>query len=529
MEYWAKAPLRRDQILLFAPTLDHSISDDHPVRLLDEILRAQDWSAWEVTYDGTRGRPPIPPWVVGGVILSGLMRGIRSSRVLEYLCGHNIDYLWLVEGRTIDHTTISEFRRRHHKPLKALFCQVGKLALRMGLVRLVEVALDGTRVKANASRHQTWTAEGVAAALKELETVFEQAMAETERADAAREGTVAGEEGCACLPPELATAQDRQAKLQELLEELRAADEARGKKGTDPQKSPAQLPKADPQSHVMPNKEGGYAPNYTPLAAVDGHQGLIVDPEVIAEPCEDGQTLATVDRIEENFGQKPKALLADAAHGTGPNLMGMEERGVEFYSPVESPAPEEGNPAKRDDPRQPVAETEWAKLPRNQQQRLAKSCFVYDQQGDCYYCPLGRVLKYEETKKDQRSGGTVEMRVYRCKGSEGCPLAWACRDPRAKQGRSIRRDQYEALRERMAHKLKSPQGKATYARRMHTAETPFGHIKSVMGVRQFLLRGLQKVRTEWLWVCTAYNLKKILAAIGALRAELAKMAVGAAG
>ena len=69
MEYWAKALLRRDQILLFAPTLDHSISDDHPVRLLDEILRAQDWSAGEVTYDGTRGRPPIPPWVVGGVIL----------------------------------------------------------------------------------------------------------------------------------------------------------------------------------------------------------------------------------------------------------------------------------------------------------------------------------------------------------------------------------------------------------------------------------------------------------------------------
>jgi len=69
MDYWAKAPLRRDQILLFSPTLDDSISDDHPVRLLDEILRAQDWSAWERHYDGRRGQPPIPPWVMAGVIL----------------------------------------------------------------------------------------------------------------------------------------------------------------------------------------------------------------------------------------------------------------------------------------------------------------------------------------------------------------------------------------------------------------------------------------------------------------------------
>ena len=77
--------------------------------------------------------------------------------------------------------------------------------------------------------------------------------------------------------------------------------------------------------------------------------------------------------------------------------------------------------------------------------------------------------------------------------------------------------------------MKSPQGKATYARRMHAAETPFGHIKWAMGVRQFLLRGVEKVRIEWLWVCTAYNLKKLLAVIGKLRAELASEAAEAAG
>ena len=149
MEYWDKASLRRDQILLFAPTLDESVSEDHAVRLLDEILRGRDWSVWEVEYDGTRGRPPIPPWVLAGVILYGLMRGLRSSRMLEYLCGHNIDYIWLVEGRTIDYSTICKFRTRFRKPLKDLFRQVVKVGMRMGLMTLLKVAFDGTRVKAN--------------------------------------------------------------------------------------------------------------------------------------------------------------------------------------------------------------------------------------------------------------------------------------------------------------------------------------------------------------------------------------------
>ncbi len=166
MEYWAKPRMARDQIVLFSPTLDASISDDHPVRLLDEILKGLDWSAWEAEYDGQKGQPPIPPWVMAGVILYGLMRGIRSSRMLEYLCGHNVDFMWLAEGRVIDHTTLCKFRTRFRGPLKELFRQLGKLSLQMGLIRLVEVAFDGTRVKANASRLRTWTAERLEAALK---------------------------------------------------------------------------------------------------------------------------------------------------------------------------------------------------------------------------------------------------------------------------------------------------------------------------------------------------------------------------
>jgi transposase len=513
--------MARDQFVLFSPTLDSSISDDHPVRLLDELLQGLDWSAWEAEYDGQKGQPPIPPWVMAGVILYGLMRGIRSSRMLEYLCGHNVDFMWLAEGRIIDHTTICKFRARFRGPLKGLFRQLGKLSLQMGLIRLVEVAFDGTRVKANASRLRTWTAERLEAALKELDALFEQRMAETEQADAAAAHN--GTPEASPLPAELRTARARQEKLRELLAQAQAADEARRKDGINPTKNPAQIPKADAESRVMPNKEGGYAPNYTPLAATDAACGMIVDCDVIAAPNEQTETLATVDRIEEAFGQKPEKMLADTAHGTGTNLAGMEQRGVDFYTPVTSQVPGEGNPAKRSDPRQPVAEEERPKLPRNDKKKLAKSCFVYDQQSDRYYCPMGRPLDYKETKKDQRGGVTVNQRVYRCSGCVGCVLVEECLDPKAKRGRTVHRDEHEPLREKMAAKMQTPQGKAVYNQRMHIAETPFAIIKSILGVRRFLLRGLEKVRTEWLWVCTAYNLRKLLAHVAGLRAELANM------
>jgi len=397
----------------------------------------------------------------------------------------------------------------------------------MGLIRLIEVAFDGTRVKANASRLRTWTAERLEAALKELDAVFEQRMAETEQADAAAAHHESAE--ASPLPPELRTAEARREKLRELLAQARTADESRRKDGINPPKNPAQIPKADADSRVMPNKEGGYAPNYTPLAATDAANGMIVDCDVIAAPNEQTETLASVDRIAETFGRKPEKMLADTAHGTGVNLAGMAERGVDFYTPMTSQTPEEGNPAKRSDPRQAVAEEDRPKLPRNDKKKLAKSCFVYDAENDTYYCPMGRPLNYKETKKEQRGGVTVNQRLYRCADCVSCVLAVECLDPKAKRGRTVHRDEHEPLREKMAAKMQTPQSKAVYNQRMHIAETPFAISKSILGVRRFLLRGLEKVRTEWLWVCTAYNMRKLLARMVGLRAELAKMLAETAG
>ena len=133
---------------------------------------------------------------------------------------------------------------------------------------------------------------------------------------------------------------------------------------------------------------------------------------------------------------------------------------------------------------------------------------------------MGQVLEFAGTEKAVRNGQKIEIRVYRCEGCAGCPLASSCRAPKAQRGRSIHRDAYEPLREAMAARMHTPEGAAVYARRMHGAETPFGHLKGVLGVRQFLLRGLENVRTEWRWLCTTCNLKKLLAYVGILRSRI---------
>jgi len=519
--YWADPPYRRDRTPLFVPTLDSMVFENDPVRLLDEVLDGVDWSSWEAEYCCSgRGHPPIHPRFVAAAILYGLIRGIRSSRKLEENCSCRIDFIWLLEGRRLDHTTISKFRTRFHRQLKELFKQIGRIAMSMGLIRLCEVAFDGTRSKANNSRYNTRTAKTLEEKLQALDELYERLIAEANTFDAEHEGLGSPTK----LPDDLADVERRRQQILAALEKAQAADEARRQQGIDPDKKPCQVPLADPDSRVMPNKEGGFAPNYTPVCTTDGHGGFIVDADVLSEVNETSALIPSLDRIAETFGQMPEKLLTDAGNNSGQVMAEAEARGVEFYAPVESNQPQPGNPACRADPTQPVPESEWDKLPRNSRGKLDKSCFVYDAEQDQYYCPQGQPMPKEKTKPDQRGGVRVILTVYRCLACACCPLAAACLSDKNERGRTITRDEHEQPRERTAARMGTESAKKLYNQRPRIAETTFGILKSVMGMRQFLLRGLEKVKTEWCWATTAFNLMKLVRWTAKLRAEGAALA-----
>jgi transposase len=516
MSGWNQAPLPRDQILLFGETLGDRVPADHSVRLMVEILDGMDWSDWERHYVLVAGQPPIHPKVMAGAILYGLTHGIRSSRRLEWACGHAVDFIWLVEGRTIDHATFCGFRTRFKKELQELFRQTVRLAMSLGLVSLNQVALDGTRVKANSSRSATASSATLTERLAVLDAQIEQLLAEAEAADGRDRDLFGDAVSVTTLPPELRDVQRRQECLRRALQAAQQADAHHPER-----KRATKVPVADPDSAIMPNKEGGYAPNYNPVAAADGAKGILVDADVLNAMREGETVIPTVQRIEAAFGQAPEQFLADATFATGDNLSALAAAEIEAVMPVEQTLLPEDNPAERRDPSQPVAPADWPNLPRRAQTgTLDRAAFVYDADQDCYRCPAGRVLAFVQIKiKERDTGASSAYRVYQSASCAACGLAKDCLKGRTKC-RTVSHDQHEGVRRAAAQRMKNAPGRAAYARRAHLAETPNAVIKQVMGLRQFLHRGLEKVRTEWLWACTAFNIRKLMTLTGSVRAPL---------
>jgi len=522
--YWQTPPGARNQILLIPISLEERIPDDHPVRLVDEILDGLDWTAWESRYSGKLGQPPIHPSILCKVLLFAMIRRVRSSRMIEYQIEHSVDFMWLVSGRSIDHSTISDFRRRHKKELKDIHRQMLRVAIDMGVAKLSELCIDGTRVRANASRHKTWTADRVEKLLKELDGQIETAMAELDTNDSIDELFDDGTSP-ARLPPELAELTTRREKLNEVLEQLQEMDCRRKADGINPKKNPAQLPKSDLDGRILPNKEGGYAPNFTPLAVNEMTNGFIVEADVLIGNVEHLNVITTVDTIRETYAVDIEAMMADSAFATGPNISGLEERGIEFLSPL-SEVTCENNPALRDDPTVPVAADEVKQLPINPQtKKFDRSAFVYDAAADCFHCPAGKTLSRAGQETRQTAAGPVLHVIYFGDECNGCELAPQCRkNPDAKNGRKVTRDEHEAARERHRDHMNKPESADRYKQRQHFGEMPFAVMKVCFDMRRFLLRGLAGVQAEWQWCCTAFNLKKLMNLIAALRAEQRKTA-----
>ena len=408
MTQWAKPPQDRSQWVLFPERLDEAVASDHLVRLLDDILCRLDWTSWEATYHVNRGQPAIPPRVLAGVILYGLLTRIRSSRGLEDALTVRWDFRWLVEGRTIDHTTLSEFRRKHPEELKNLFVQIGLVAREMGWLSLELLAFDGTRIRANNRKSGTRTPERLREMREELAAKFAELEAQAAAADA-RDDEVFGSQSPHELSEELADVPRRRDQVDAALAELKRIEDAN-------ETQPKRIPLTDPESRLTPNKTGGFAPNDTPLATVDVESGLIVSADVIAMTDEDKHLLPALEDVKESFDleELPPEVLADGMMASGENLADLAERNVTLYSPIPS-KDQTDNPALREDPRQPVAEADWDRLPiktvtgkgtKQKQQQLDKSAFVSDEERDCYWCPQGKRCRTSTPRASKNLRGT---------------------------------------------------------------------------------------------------------------------------
>ncbi|MCX5769790.1 MAG: transposase, partial [Candidatus Hydrogenedentes bacterium] len=267
---------------------------------------------------------------------------------------------------------------------------------------------------------------------------------------------------------------------------------------------PVRVPITDPECQITPNKEGGFAPNYTPVAAVEPQTGAIVYSDVLTGSEESAAVLPAVAAAQALMGQPPQAVVADTNFASAEVLEGLDRAAIDAYMPTRSTSPPD-NPAQRPDPTVPVAEPDRARLPR-QANKLARTAFVYNAADDVYYCPMGHTLPLH--KKGLNSRGIL-CAYYQCEHCPGCPLAPQCLTGKTRY-RTLTRDPYEPLREAAARRMATQAGQDLYRGRAPAIETVFALLKDGLGIRRFHLRGLANVRMEWHWTCTAYNLKKLL-------------------
>lgn len=497
---WDPPVVTRDQLVLFSDCLDEVLPDDHAVRRLVEVLDLVDWSAWEAEYRHHKsGRPPIHPRVQSGIILYGLLRGVRSSRLLEEALQMRLDFRWLAEGRSIDHSTLCRFRRSHAERLKELFVQVALVARRAGLLSLEELAVDGTKIRSSNHRSAKYKTAELQQLKEQLEVRFDKLIEEAEVQDQQQVGMKASDKR------RLANTEKRLAEINRAIQEV-ARLQADGKPVPD------RLPTTDVESRVTKSKEGHFAPNYTPVNLVDTSSGFVVATDVIAECDEKAVVPEALDEIEEAFGEKPQRLLGDTIFNHSSNLIEVDRRGIELYSPIKD---HEINPAVREDPTQPVPVERHKELPVKDGQ-LAKAAFIYDSQEDSYYCPMGKKLTYKSSYT-QHLARERKIKRHRYHASKqdcsGCPLFDQCIKGKSKF-RRVTSDDAEGLRGQLRQRMRTSEGQQTYNRRM-ISERPFAVIKHIIGARQLLHRGLSYARQEWTWLTLAHNLMLMINVLGA--------------
>lgn len=504
---WAKITHSREQLVLIPTSLEDAIGPDHQVRLIDSLLERLNWTSLEATYHGRLGQPPIHPRILSGVILYGLICRIRSSRKLEEALQVRIDFRWLAHGMAIDHSTLSEFRRKHPQQLRDLFVQVVLVGQEMGLVQFRRLGFDGTRVRANNRKSGTRTPDQLRAAKAKLQAEFERLNEQAEHEDNQDEETFGNSKSTA----QQGSSQERRAELERTRKRVEAALTELEAIDKTPEKTPSRLPITDPQSRFGKTKEGGFAPGYTPTATVDVDSGMMVDQGVIPQSNESGELIKSLEQVRQDYhlpGPVPE-VLADGLMATGENLQACEELGVDFYSPVRGAHAGE-NPARRKVLSEPVAEDQLDRLPMEkvkQQERFDKQAFVYDAEQDAYWCPNGKPLHHSSRYRTTESGRKVTRDRYRAQAEEcaGCPLKDRCVSGKS-ASRQIDRGAHEDVIDRQVDKMNQPESQTKYAARRHAAERPFAVIKQVFGARQFLTRGLESVRQEWCWLSIAFNL-----------------------
>jgi len=428
-------PYSPDQMLLLPPSLRDWLPENHLVYFVSDVVDQLDLSAIEAVYEkDDRGQPPYHPRMMTKILVYAYCVGVFSSRKIQKRLVEDVAFRVLAAGNEPDFRTISDFRKIHLDALQGLFEQVLKLALTAGAIKLGRVALDGSKIKANASKHKAMSYKRMKEEEQNLRTEVRELLKQAKAADDEEDDRYGTDQSGDELPEELSRRETRLKKIREAkrVVEQRAREEAEQANKSNESESKAvgeqkavpedkaQYNFTDPESRIMKGADGFVQAYNAQLVVEEGCQ-LIVAQAVTQEANDKKQTIPMVEAIKEQAEQTPEQLLADSGYCSDENLKILEDTPIDVY------------------------------IATGRQKHGKKS-------GPCKHGPLPQ-------------GAT---RV-----------------------------------DNMTRKLQRKAGAAVYAARKAIVEPVFGQIKQARGFRQFLMRGIKKVRGEWALVCATHNILKM--------------------
>ena len=331
-------PYDPEQLFLMPAALSDWLPKGHLAYFISDVVEHLDLSAIMSRYEEEKGYPPYHPAMMVKVLLYAYCIGVPSSRKIERRLEEDIAFRVLAANNTPDFRTISDFRKDHLKALAALFVQVLKLCQKAGLVKLGHVSIDGTKIKANASKHKAMSykrmKEDEARLEAEVKGLLRRAEAVDEEEDRAYGRGKRGDE----LPKELAFRESRLKKIREARAALEAEARAEAEQDKDGKASSVPEDKAqrnftDPESHIMPAPGGKHFEQaFNAQAAVDSAHQVIVAAEVTDQPSDRGQAVPMMEQVKANTGGLPREMSADAGYFSSDAVRNLA-KGTDVYMP----------------------------------------------------------------------------------------------------------------------------------------------------------------------------------------------------
>lgn len=457
--------------------VERLIEAEHPARAIWDLvgrLKMEGFYAPIAAVEGNAGRTPWDPRLLVSLWIYAYSRGISSAREIARRCRYEPAFQWLCGLGEINHHTLSDFRVDHDESLRELFVQVLGVLSAEGLVSLERVMHDGTRIKACAGadsfRREDRLKEHLEAARKQVAAMGDPREEEPKRKRAAQERAV----------------RERQQRLEQALEEVQKVRQA--KRPQD--KEQARTSESDPQARIMKQSNGGYAPSYNVQLSTEASHRVIVGADVSQSGSDFVHLIAAVAQVEANLGAKPKQVVVDGGFTSRENIMAMAEQGIDLIGSL--PA---ANPSSAGQQRQ-----------RGVSEQFHLDQFSYDAQHNIYRCPQGASL----TAKGREFCPGVVLHKYVAKAEvcAACQFRAECCPGNQHHGRSVIRAVHSPQVREFTEKMETETAKSIYRQRGAVAEFPNAWIKEKLGLRQFRLRGLLKVRLEVLWAALTYNVQQ---------------------